>query len=499
MSVIVAFPAATRAQLVISEFLYDSEGSDTDKEYVEIFNAGSAAVDLTKWKINDGSNHGLNVPPKNGGTGSITIAPGDYALFVDNAVNFIASHPGISASIIDSVLSLTNAAGTISLINEDGTVADSVSYTKGEGGAGDGNSLHRGSAGGAVFSAGSPSPGTGNLSAAPNAGGGDSTAAAPTTTSGVSATGAVSSYVPPPSVRLFADAGSDRVVIVGADVEFRGRAYNRDKEIIENVRFSWNFGDGSHAEGQSVLHHFDFPGRYAVVLTIAEHVEAASDKIIVTAESAQLAFSALSDGSVAIGNLSGRDIDVSNWIVSSSGKHFILPAESIILAEETLRLSAHTLGFSGTSETTLSYPNGAVAREAESQTEHALPTLAPSTEGATEAEKKEPLASGAIANAKLPAAPKKTSAPVAAMSEENDEDAERGANVDNESVPMSATSSLAAAGAAESSGYVWWLSALSLAALGAGAVYAVKRVGNRESFGIAHDKWDIIEESTEEG
>src|SRR3989344_592105 len=84
----------------------------------------------------------------------------------------------------------------------------------------------------------------------------------------------VSSYVAPPAPEVFADAGDSRTVIVGADIRFDGRAYNRQKEILNNTRFLWNFGDGATAEGQTVLHHFEYPGRYAVILTIAENKSA---------------------------------------------------------------------------------------------------------------------------------------------------------------------------------------------------------------------------------
>ena len=46
-----------------------------------------------------------------------------------------------------------------------------------------------------------------------------------------SPSGSVSSYVPPPEQQIFADAGADRTVTVGADSIFNGRAYNRKKEM----------------------------------------------------------------------------------------------------------------------------------------------------------------------------------------------------------------------------------------------------------------------------
>ena len=44
------------ANVVISEIMYDpNQGSDTDLEWIEIYNDGSVSVDLSSWTI-DGSN-----------------------------------------------------------------------------------------------------------------------------------------------------------------------------------------------------------------------------------------------------------------------------------------------------------------------------------------------------------------------------------------------------------------------------------------------------------
>src|SRR3989344_6744518 len=186
-----------------------------------------------------------------------------------------------------------------------------------------------------------------------------------TMTTSTNTSAPVSSYVAPPEPQIFADAGDNRTVIVAADTEFRGRAYNRKKETVSgHIRFLWNFGDGRTAEGQSVLHHFEYPGRYVVVLNIAENMDAASDKIIVTAEPAKLAFASLPDGGVVIQNNAGRDLDLSGWIVRSFGRSFVMPKDSIILAGESLRIGDKTLGFRSSPATELDYPNGVPALRA---------------------------------------------------------------------------------------------------------------------------------------
>src|SRR3989344_9049777 len=187
----------------------------------------------------------------------------------------------------------------------------------------------------------------------------------------------VSSYVPPPVPQLFADAGGDRTVIVGADTQFNGRAYNRQKENVEHVRFLWNFGDGSTADGPTVVHHYESPGRYAAMLTIAENLDAVSDRIIVTAEPAKLAFDVPSDGSVAIKNYAGRDLDLSGWIVRSSGQMFTLPEHSVILNGETMRIPQKTLKFWSGAQTELDYPNGVIVLHANESSGASVSTPVP--------------------------------------------------------------------------------------------------------------------------
>ena len=159
---VIIFPYSAHAALIISEIMYDADGSDSKREWIEVFNAGSALVTFTKdWRINDGSNHVLNEPPKNGGRGVFTIAPGAYVVFADNAETFISEHPGGSYTVIDTVLELKNDAGTITIFDADKNEVAKVSYTKDRGAAGDGLSLHRQSISSPLLTSGTPSPGTG--------------------------------------------------------------------------------------------------------------------------------------------------------------------------------------------------------------------------------------------------------------------------------------------------------------------------------------------------
>jgi hypothetical protein len=141
----IALPSFSFAKVYISEIMYDLPGTDTDREWLEIHNDGDTTIDLKNWKIDDGADakHGLNEPPKNGGKGDLKIGPNEYIILADKADVFLSEHIGYSKKVIDTVLDFTNKGETISLIDDGGAVADSLSYNDSMGGKGDENSLHR--------------------------------------------------------------------------------------------------------------------------------------------------------------------------------------------------------------------------------------------------------------------------------------------------------------------------------------------------------------------
>jgi len=372
-------PSVVEGQVVISEVMYDLEtGSDSGREWIEVFNSGAATAPLTEWKLfENGSNHSIAAH-----SGGETLQSGGYAVIADNPAKFLEDHTTYSGLLFDSAFSLSNSGETLILrcCGSELSDKDSISYSAETGAAGDGKTLQRSSASVSTFSASVPTPGSGTLSvtALPVEGEtADQTETATTTpqTTATSTSGTTyqDSYVPPPVPVLFADGGDDRMVIVGADTEFRGRAYNREQDFVEKVRFSWNFGDGTIAEGQSVLHHFEYPGKYMAVLSIVLDRAAVSDRMIITAEPAKLSFAVLPDSSVAIENRSGKNLDLSRWHIKSFGRDFSLPEDTVILAGATLRIHQKTFGFSVGSQTELQYPNGVVVLKAGESTAPSSP------------------------------------------------------------------------------------------------------------------------------
>ncbi|HET8581154.1 MAG TPA: lamin tail domain-containing protein [Candidatus Paceibacterota bacterium] len=362
-------PLVVSAQAVISEIMYDPDGTDAGHEWVEVFNAGASAVPLTEWHFYENeTDHRISAVQ-----GGSVLAPGAYAVIADNPALFLTDHPGFAGQLFDSAFSLSNSGEPLALHDAQDVTADAITYDAAEGT--DGESLSRTSAAGTAFAAAAPTPGTGSLSPAdPGTAGADGTAqdqdagaaqdAGSTDPQQDAAASSTPASVFPVTPQLYAYAGGDRVVSVGADAEFDGRAFAKDGTELDPsaVRFIWNFGDGATKEGEAVLHHWAHPGRYAVTLTLAEHKFAAMDEITVDAEPAQLSLSVLSDGSIAITNRSSRELDLSGWILASGGKAFALPEHTRLLPGATVPFAPGTTGLTLiTHPVMLEYPDGDAA------------------------------------------------------------------------------------------------------------------------------------------
>ncbi|MFQ6673513.1 MAG: lamin tail domain-containing protein [Fidelibacterota bacterium] len=89
------------AQLILSEIMFDLEGTDSPNEFVEIFNLSTQdTIDLTGWKISDRSSLDDLV---DAGMGT-ALSPRSYALILEGDYDFLW---GLYASVIpDSVLVL---------------------------------------------------------------------------------------------------------------------------------------------------------------------------------------------------------------------------------------------------------------------------------------------------------------------------------------------------------------------------------------------------------
>lgn len=119
------FPVSYALQ--ISEIMYNPSGSDTDHEWVEIYNNDSETYNMTGWKLRtDTTDHSLN---QNGS--NLIIQPGVFAVIAQDAGTFLSDYANSSnITVIDSSWSdLTNTVNKSIVIKNSSVVFDNVTYS----------------------------------------------------------------------------------------------------------------------------------------------------------------------------------------------------------------------------------------------------------------------------------------------------------------------------------------------------------------------------------
>lgn len=353
------------AQISISEIMYDVSGSDTGREWIEITNSGSVSVTVatSTWKFFEAdTNHSLSLFQ-----GSVVVPAGGFAVIADNPAKFLTDWPQFSGTIFDSAFSLGNTGELVAIKSDTGTVVDEFAYASSMGGAGDGNSLQKVNG---AWTALTPTPGAVNRNGQSGflEGQGTNSPVATTTPDATSFEENVSSPFDsgktswPVEPQIVSRIVGPVLGIAGADVVFRGEAVGLDKKPIKNARYLWNFGDGATKEGESVMHAYNFPAEYVVILEVASgHYEGASRVRIkiIPADIVVGSVAAGFDGKIELLNNSAQELDLSWWRIKSGNQFFTLPKNTKILPSGRLPLSAAVMGFAvDDSDVSLLYPNG---------------------------------------------------------------------------------------------------------------------------------------------
>ncbi len=359
IALLLVAPGTASAGVVISEIMYDFPGVENSgaHDWVEVQNTGTAPVDISGFRLFEANtNHTLKLD-----RGSATLPAGGVAVIANATSTFLADVPSFSGTLFDSSFDLNSSGELLKLCSgscsaEGSVVEDSVTYVPLESATNNGHSLQL--VGGA-WAAAVPTPGSAPQSSSGAAPGDESAASAePAPSVGGGGT-------PLPEPRLFAVAGSDRSVTVGASALYEGRAVGELGKPIDNARFIWNFGNGDTREGRSVLYAHPYPGEYAVMLTVANGETSATDRLVVRALPAAVRVSSVTSEYVEVSNTGERDIDLSFWMLRAGNAQFILPKNTILLARGTVRFANSATGLStlDPGAVALLYPNGAPVPE----------------------------------------------------------------------------------------------------------------------------------------
>ena len=360
-----------RADVIINEIMYNPNGSDTGKEWIELFNSSNTeSVNIisgkssSAWRFDDGSTslHYINE--------DLTIPPNGYAVLADDKNTFLSEYPNFSGLIADTSMSLDNS-GIVKIWNGDDPrlLIASQAYNNSLGADNDGNSLQLV---GSSWIAAIPTPGAQNqaIENTSNDTSGNSTNDNNTTSDNINTnSNSISSLSSGGSnsvttkTKTKSESPTIKVKILANDVAFVGQPTEFDSSVLgysnEKLvlgKLFWNFGDGSSLEQtnnfQKINHIYLYPGEYATSLEYYSNGFAATpdaiNKMKIKVTPMSVSISKIGDAKdffIELTNNADYDIDISGWTISANNKNFVLPKDSMILSKQPMIVPGKITGF----------------------------------------------------------------------------------------------------------------------------------------------------------
>tara|TARA_B100000678_G_C18201433_1_gene499646 strand:- start:379 stop:1824 length:1446 start_codon:yes stop_codon:yes gene_type:complete len=290
--------------------MYNPDGSDAKREWVEVYNDTDNSIDLTEYGLLENDvNHGISYY-----TGPAELASGQYAIIASDAATF-SNEYSLSSPIYDSVFTLNNTGEAIELLGPDDESLSKVSYKTEWGAADDGNSLNLIDSN---WQPRKPTPG--------------STPSDTTLSDTTSSTAKKNRTLSPINtdaneIEGISTESMPDVVVAGQSVPFNIIGPSR-------TRYYWQTSDGESFTGSSNKLRFDMPGQASVAIEV-RYQDGKTDQIVhqVTIEPIKLRVSLgeyQGEKYIRLKNNNAAKIDISNWVVNIDSGQYELPDKLIL-------------------------------------------------------------------------------------------------------------------------------------------------------------------------
>lgn len=336
-------PQITNAEVYISEIMYDLEGTDSGREWIEIHNDSSNDIDLSTYYLYENEvAHKINTDNNS------LIKAGDYAVIADSIQKFKEDWPSFSKNIFDSVFSLNNSGETISILDSSKNLINEISYNPEMGAKGNGNSLQYLDGN---FVPGFPTPGDMNVQEpdseiSDEINDEDNLNQNSDGESAHSEQNELSTYKPKTKAKV--GIGRNRKIPLNSEVTFE--VFVSDDS--EKGKFYWSLGDNTENKGSEIKHYYRNPGEYNVVLNaiFTDYKLTSRTKVYVEKPDLDLEEK---DGKLAIKNSGKSEINLGNFILEIGENRKKIVKDTILSKGQSLIFDVlKGIGYS------LYYPNG---------------------------------------------------------------------------------------------------------------------------------------------
>jgi len=326
-----SIPVLVSAQIKISEIMYDPQGSDTKREWIEVFNSGAQNIDLSTYFLFEN-----NVHHKLTAQTSSILTPGTFAIIADSIPEVLADFSGYSGLMFDSAFSLNNTGESISISNPQKEILDTFIYSSDMGANNTGQSLQINDT--AVIVAGATFGSVNKTESEVLEVEATSTASTSDISSNSSNDSShsqqvsVSNYVPATSFKV--GAGRDRTVSVNTPIEFEG--YISKSDI--RATYAWNFGDFDTGTGRKDTHIYTYPGIYEVVLEGKSKAYTSVSRTQVQVVEPQLSILEATS-TITIINLDSKELNLGGFRFIFNEGSLVIPRNTIIRGKGSITLA----------------------------------------------------------------------------------------------------------------------------------------------------------------
>lgn len=333
----------------ISEIMYDPQGGNTSRRWVEIYNDTSSAIDLTTatWKFYENkTNHGITSSSDSSlGT---SVFSGGYAVIADNPKQFLVDYPSYAGVVYDTTFSLPTSGTDYHIALKESSSASAleispVDYSPSIGGNNDGSSFSKIDG---VWVRGNATPGAINQLYVESSSSSDSSTSSTTTTQ------ATIAQQSPPTADIILYMPTEKVVVAGAEATFSIFGLTHLGKQIENLSYTWAYGDGGQGGGSTTMYRYAYPGRYIASVEGSNGYVAGSGHMNIRVVAPEIAITDVSTGKygtyIDIENPNLYDLDFSQWRLTINGAIFLFPKNTILAGNSITHISGLAMGFAST-------------------------------------------------------------------------------------------------------------------------------------------------------
>jgi hypothetical protein len=313
--------------------------SPTENRFIELYNTGSSAVDLTDWYIQRKTSTGATFGSLVSKTyfEGIEIKGGGYLVISKNSID--------NTDIVVDSLTLTES-NTIQIKNSNQEVVDILEY----GNIAEGKSTQKVSGDWVI---GNITPGEANLGSNNND---DEEVENTVDDSNTQKSESVSVNNDQKNLPRIITAKiiSPKIVFAGVPFIINSLVTTNKKETLAIGKYKWNFGDGFTKEdtnSSEFEHVYLYPGDYVLSLNYYERRSTTvddSDRITIKVVPNEITISSIGDHTdsfIEIENKSNYEMVLDGFIIYAGMHYFKIPDGTVVLANKKVRFSKKVTGF----------------------------------------------------------------------------------------------------------------------------------------------------------